>query len=93
MSYALDTKTERLAKLAREIFHVKGYASLQIAQKGIARLKLWFESIGSPVSLKDVKIPESDIDTIAENAFALSQVWCYPDYTKEVIVKILMNAR
>ncbi|MBN1363649.1 MAG: iron-containing alcohol dehydrogenase [Syntrophaceae bacterium] len=92
MTWALDTKTERLAQFAREIFHVKGRGSRPIAQKGIACLKLWFESIGSPVTLKAVKIPERDIDKIAENAFALSQVWCYEGYTKEVIRKILKNA-
>lgn len=93
MYWALDTKAERLAKFAREIFHVKGRASRQVAQKGIACLKLWFESIGSPVSLKAANIPENDIDKIAENASALAQVWFYTDYTKDVIAKILMNAR
>ena len=92
MSWALDTKAERIAKFAREIFQVKGRASRQVAEKGIACLKLWFESIGSPVSLKAADIPESDIDKIAENAFALSRVWFYEGYTKDVIVKILLNA-
>jgi alcohol dehydrogenase YqhD (iron-dependent ADH family) len=93
MSWTLDTKAERLARFAREIFQVKGRGSKQVAEKGIACLKLWFESIGSPVSLKAANIPESDIDKIAENAFALSQVWFYEGYTKDVIVKILMNTR
>jgi hypothetical protein len=93
MSWALDTKAERIAKFAREIFQVKGRASRQVAEKGIACLKLWFESIGSPVSLKAANIPENDIDAIAQNASALAQVWFYTDYTKDVIVKILMNAR
>ena len=93
MSWALDIKEERLAKFAREIFHVKGHGSSQVAQKCIACLKLWFESIGSPVSLKAVNIHEHDIEKIAQNAFALSQVWFYEGYTKDVIVKILMNAR
>ena len=93
MSWTLDTKAERLAKFAREIFHVKGRGSSQVAQKGIACLKLWFESIGSPVSLKAANIPARDIEKIAQNAFALSQVWFYEGYSKDMIVKILMNAR
>ena len=93
MSYALDKKTDRLEKLAREIFHVKGRGAISAAKKGIACLKHWFESIGSPVSLQAVDIPESDIDAIAGNAFALSQVWCYEGYTKDVIRKILLLAR
>jgi alcohol dehydrogenase YqhD (iron-dependent ADH family) len=93
MSWALDEKAERLEKFAREIFHIKGRGSKQVAEKGIACLKLWFESIGSPVSLKAAGIPENDIEIIADNAFALSQVWFYEGYTKEVITRILMNAR
>jgi alcohol dehydrogenase YqhD (iron-dependent ADH family) len=93
MSYILNTKTERLAKFARDIFQVKGRASRPVAEKGIACIKLWFESIGCPVSLKAVNITEREIDTIAQNAFALSQVWSYEGYTKDVIVKILNNAR
>lgn len=92
MTWALETKTERLANFAREIFQVKGRASKPVAEKGIVCLKLWFESIGSPVSLKAVKISEKDIDAIAQNAYALSQVWFYEGYTKEIIKKILMNA-
>ncbi|MCE5212784.1 MAG: iron-containing alcohol dehydrogenase [Deltaproteobacteria bacterium] len=92
MSWALDTKEERLAKFAREIFQVKGARLRLAAEKGIACLKLWFESIGSPVSLKAVNIPESDIEAIAQNAFALSQVWRYDGYTKDVITQILSNA-
>jgi len=93
MTWALDTKTDRLAKFARDIFQIKGRGTKQVAQKGIACLKLWFESIGSPVSLKAADIPENDIEKIAENAFALSQVWFYDGYTKDVITRILMNAR
>jgi alcohol dehydrogenase YqhD (iron-dependent ADH family) len=92
MSWALDTKTERLANFAREIFRVKGRGEKQVAQKGIACLKLWFESIGSPISLKAADIPEGNIDAIAQNAFALSQIWCYEGYSKDVIAQILMNA-
>jgi alcohol dehydrogenase YqhD (iron-dependent ADH family) len=93
MSWALDTKAERLAGFAREVFHVKGRCSMQVAEKGIACLKLWFESIGSPVSLRAAKISVRDIEKIAENAYALSRVWLYEGYTKDVITKILTNAR
>lgn len=93
MTWALDAKTERLAAFARNIFNVKGRGAKQAAQKGIACLKLWLESIGSPVSLKAAGIPENDIEKIADNAFALSQVWFYEGYSRDVIYKILMNAR
>jgi len=93
MSWALERKTDKLAKFAREIFHVKGRGTKQVAQKGIACLKLWFESIGSPVSLRAAKIPETEIDKIAQNASDLAQLWLYEGYTKEVIAQILLYAR
>jgi alcohol dehydrogenase YqhD (iron-dependent ADH family) len=93
MIWALESKTEKLARFAREIFHVKGRGAKQAAQKGIACLKLWFESIGSPVSLQAAHIPESDIDQIARNASALAQLWLYEGYTQEVIAQILRHAR
>jgi len=93
MTYMLDTKTVRLAKFAHDVFHIKESNLQKQAQMGIACLKLWFESIGAPVSLQTANIPKKDIDAIAANAFALSQVWFYTDYSKDVIVKILMNSR
>jgi len=92
MTCMTDVKTERLVRFAREVFQVKGRRSRPVAEKGIACLKLWFESIGSPVSLQAAGIPERDIDKIAENAFALSQVWRYEGYPRDLIMKILKNA-
>jgi alcohol dehydrogenase YqhD (iron-dependent ADH family) len=93
MAYYLDTKKERIARFAREVFSVKEPDPLLAARKGVASLKSWFESIGSPVSLTDANIPEGDIGKIAENAFALAQVWRMKSYTMEVVVDILKHAR
>jgi alcohol dehydrogenase YqhD (iron-dependent ADH family) len=93
MSYVLDSKKERIARLAREVFRVPDADDRAAAEKGIACLKSWFESIGSPVSLKSAGIPEGDIGKIADNAVNLAQLWRMKSYTKEVIEKVLANAR
>jgi alcohol dehydrogenase YqhD (iron-dependent ADH family) len=89
MSYIVGDNPSKYARLAREIFEVKEDDDLKAGNDGIKRLRDWFASIGSPVSLKDAGIPEGDIETIAENARELAKVWGLKNYTEEVIADIL----
>ncbi len=89
MSYVVGDNPEKFARLARKIFGVKDGDDLKAGREGIKRLREWFSSIGSPVSLKEAGIPEGDIETIAENARELAKVWGLKDYTEEVIASIL----
>ncbi len=83
-------KPHKFAQFARRVFHVADEESPeQTAAKGIDALKDWFGRIGSPVSLAEVNIPESDIDTIAENATMLAKKWGLNQYTQPEIAKIL----
>lgn len=93
MTYAAGKNPERFVHFTREIFGINIMAQDWTAGKGIAQLKNWFSSIGSPTSLKEVGIPESDIGRIAENAYALAQVWGLKDYSEEVIAEILTLCR
>ena len=63
------------------------------AAAGIAKLKGWFGSIKSPVSLKESGIPEGDIEKIADNAFQLAQTWKLKDYTRDVIIEVLNHCK
>ncbi|MDD5167587.1 MAG: iron-containing alcohol dehydrogenase [Syntrophales bacterium] len=92
MSYAVETKNERLARFAGEVFNVHEADDRQTALKGIDCLKSWFAAIGAPVSLKEAGIPAGDIEKIADNAAATASVWRYKGYTKDIIIRILMNA-
>ncbi|MCX5829524.1 MAG: iron-containing alcohol dehydrogenase [Deltaproteobacteria bacterium] len=89
MKSQLPSKAGRFAKLARDVFGVAAGNDEEAAQAGIDRLKRWFSLIGSPVSLREVRIPAQDIEMIADNAFALAQVWGLKAYTKEAITEIL----
>ena len=93
MFWAREEKKDRLARFAREVFGVKNSDNLQAAREGAERLKSWFASIGAPVTLKDAKIPESDIEKIADNALNNAQMWGMTNYTKEVITEILSKAK
>jgi len=89
MKSQFRSKAGRFARLAREVFGVKTEKDEEAALTGIDRLKDWFTSIGSPVSLKEAQIPAQDIEKIADNAFALAQVWGLKSYSKETITEIL----
>ncbi len=89
MSYVVGNNPSKFARLARKIFGVEDGDDLKAGREGIKRLREWFSSIGSPVSLKEAGIPEGDIETIAENARELAKVWGLKDYTEEVIASIL----
>lgn len=89
MKSQLPSKAGRFAKLARDLFGVTAGKDEEAAREGIYRLKNWFSLIGSPVSLREARIPVQDIEKIAENAFALAQVWGLKTYSKEAITEIL----
>jgi len=89
MKYAVHKKPAKFARLGRNIFDITETDDLKAAVEGINRLESWFSSIGSPTSLKEVGIPGSDIDRIAENSAALAKLWVLKDYTREVIVEVL----
>jgi len=89
MRYTALKTPAKFARLAREIFSVQGDDELQVALDGIECLKTWFSTIGSPISLEEVGIPKRDINSIAQNAHALAQVWGLNDYTVDVIARIL----
>ena len=89
MGYAVNKKPAKFARLGRKIFGINETDDLNAAVEGIHCLKRWFSSIGSPTSLKEAGIPESDIDKIAENSAALAKLWGLKDYTREVIVEVL----
>ncbi len=82
----------KLAQLAREAFDIDGSEETAAAAV-IDHLKDWFAAIGCPTSLKEAKIPDTDIERIAHNASFLAQTWQLPDYTEDVIAEVLRQCR
>ena len=94
MSYMVEKDSAKFARLGRELFGIEEKDDLKAGVAGIARLKEWFTSIGSPVSLGEAQISEKDMGKIAKNAYALSQLWGLSDeYTEEVITDILTRGK
>jgi alcohol dehydrogenase YqhD (iron-dependent ADH family) len=93
MTWSAKRKPARFARLAREFFGVTEAEDAKAAAAGIAKLKGWFGSLKSPVSLKEGGIPEGDIEKIADNAFQLAQTWKLKDYTRDVIIEVLNHCK
>ncbi len=92
MRYTFRKNIRKLAQLAREAFDIDGSEETAAAAV-IDHLKDWFAAIGCPTSLKEAKIPETDIERIAHNASFLAQTWQLPDYTEDVIAEVLRQCR
>ncbi|MDQ5987042.1 MAG: Long-chain-alcohol dehydrogenase 2 [Syntrophus sp. SKADARSKE-3] len=92
MTSVIDEKGSRLGHLGRRVFDVQAKDDKRAAEECIAAFKAWFTAIGSPVSLKQAFIPETDIEAITENAYALAQVWGLTSYSRERIAQILHYA-
>jgi len=93
MLYASRKNPARFAHFARQTFQVTDQDENKAAMEGIAALKAWFKSIGSPTTLAEGNIPAADIGKIADNAHALAQVWGLKAYTPDVIAEILTLCR
>lgn len=89
MMYAAEKDPSRFARLGREIFGITDSDNRKAGIEGITRLKEWFASIGSPVSLREAAIPEKEIDKIAQNAYVIAEAWGLTDYSETVIIDIL----
>jgi len=83
------TDSRKIAQFARNVLGIEEKDQGAAARRGIEALKGWFNRIGSPVSFAQAKIPESDIDSIADIALALANTWGMDDYmNRDLIVKL-----
>lgn len=80
---------KKIVQLGKTVFELSGKEDRQTAIDTIKSLETFFSSIGSPIRLKGLNIPLSDIDMIASNAVMLAQKWGLHTYTVDVIKEIL----
>lgn len=89
MRYYLNERKAKYAKFAREVFGIKEEDDLLAAEQGIALLEAWFKKIGTPVTLAEAGITDSDaIDKLAPDALQTAAAWGEIEkynYTEEVM--------
>lgn len=89
MRSAYKQSPVKFAQFAEHVFDIHEESQEKTAEKGIATLQTWFDSIGCPTTLSAGNIPVSEIPKIAENAEQTALLWDLKGYTKEVITEIL----
>lgn len=88
MRYHAQFGAERFERFAKEVY------GLETAEEGIVAMTQWFKKIGSPVTLVDAKIPESDIPAIVENCVGSAKFFGAQDvFTSQVVTDILNYAK
>ncbi|MCB2181091.1 MAG: iron-containing alcohol dehydrogenase [Desulfobulbaceae bacterium] len=89
MRYQAERNPKKFAQFADRVFGISGENPKNAALQGIERLKEWFVSVKSPVSLSEASIPAQEISSISENALSLAKMWRLKEYKKENIMEIL----
>jgi alcohol dehydrogenase YqhD (iron-dependent ADH family) len=89
LSWKVEKNSRKIAQFARKVMGIEEKDQDAAARKGIQALKAWYERIGSPVTFAQAKIPESEIDAIADKALALAETWGMDEYkNKNLIVDL-----
>lgn len=88
LRWRLPQSAARIARLGQEVF---GLAA--DAEQTVLRLRGWLGSVGCPVTLAELKIPEADIPRIAANAHALARIWRLDNYSQADIEAVLRLCR
>lgn len=88
MKWQKNNLPERFVQFAKNIFNVEG------ADAGIEALEQWYQKIGTPVTLAEGNIPETDIPMLVEKLSVVAKLWGAESlYTKKMITTVLENAR
>lgn len=78
---------ERFDRFAKNMFNAEG------ADAGIEALKDWYVKIGTPVTLKEGKIPEEDIPVLVDKLSVIAGMMGTTElYTRDMIRIVLENA-
>ncbi|GHV38690.1 NADH-dependent alcohol dehydrogenase [Synergistales bacterium] len=76
------------ARFAEAVFGIEGGDEEDRAAAGIDELESFFRSLGAPTTLRELNIPESDIDRLAKNASAFAPFGALQSLTSEDILEI-----
>jgi len=95
MKFHLESETTRLARLARRVWDVEEPDDKKASLAGITAFEQWLTSIGMPVTLKELGVPDERLEEMAEKATAKGTrtVGIAHPLTQADILKILELAK
>lgn len=88
MKYVYKNDISKFARFAEQVFGIAEGDQEEKAFKGIELLKAFFEEIGAPTSLNDIKVTEDDLDLLADNASMRVPVGVLKPLQREDILQI-----
>jgi len=88
LRWRLPQDAARIARFGQQVFGLE-----PDAEQAVSALRGWFSTIGCPVTLAELKIPETDIPRIAANALNLARIWRLDSYSQADIEAVLSFCR
>jgi alcohol dehydrogenase YqhD (iron-dependent ADH family) len=86
--YLYEDNPTPFARFAEAVFGVDGGSEEGRALEGIERLESFYRSIGAPTTLRELKVGESDIERVAQNAAAFAPFGALKSLTADDILEI-----
>ena len=93
MTYMVESQPEKFNQFSERVFNHKNNELIENSLAGIASLKKIFRQWQSPVTLSELKIPESAISSLAKESLPLAKVWQLNHYSEKIIHEILDGCR
>ncbi len=89
MHHMVDSNPHKFDQFSRRIFNHSNNNMVENSLKGIQSLREVFKGWKAPTTLKELGIPESDIDRLAKESLPLAKNWRLNEYSEEIIHAIL----
>jgi alcohol dehydrogenase YqhD (iron-dependent ADH family) len=89
LRYICAQRPEKFARFAQNIWRLERGDTLSLAYAGLERTRQYFHEIGAPITLREVGIPESALDAIAEKVYPYPT--SYSDLTVSDVRAILQQ--
>ncbi len=95
MKYVYKENVERFAQFAVRVWNVEeDFSDLErTALEGISKMEKFFSSVGLPVTLKQLDVPEDKLELMAEKCTANGPVGNFKKLNKEDVLNIYKLAR
>jgi len=92
MRYVHDRDIKTFARFAERVFGANAESEEERANAGINCLSEFFASLGAPVTLRDLGVPEADLPKLAESAAAGGPIGTLVKLDADAVLEIFKSA-
>jgi alcohol dehydrogenase YqhD (iron-dependent ADH family) len=91
MKYTMDLNPA-FARFARRVFGVGSSSDGEAAREGLERLRAFFSSLGAPLTLRAIGVPEADLPLLAESVVSGGPIGVLKKLGREDVLNIYRAA-